>query len=90
MAIINVEDLLKKALIGKIFVDSEYSSKGDKEYYADCDSEYPPFDQKIVDVSVGYDGEDTIIYLKFLDEDGWSTYHEVYPGEDITVEDPKE
>jgi hypothetical protein len=83
---INVRQVLKDLLVGRTFVDSEYAEKGNHKYYKENDLEYPPFDRKIVDVNVEYDGEDPVICLRFLDENNWSTYHNVYASEDITVE----
>ena len=61
----NLEKFLKEKLIGKVFVDSEYSSKGDFGYYEAIGTEYPPFDEVIKNVHLVQGSEDVFILLHF-------------------------
>jgi len=61
----NLEKILKEKLIGKVFVDSEYSSKGDFDYYESIGMEYPPFDEVIKNVHLVQESGDVFILLHF-------------------------
>lgn len=79
----NIQRLLREQLVGKVFVDSEFSDKGDHEYYEDNGLEYPPFDCEIICVDLVHNGEDTLILIRV--EDGQT--HTFYTNDTIVLED---
>lgn len=78
-----LEKVLRDVLIGKVFVDSEFSSKGDRDYYESIGMDYPPFDQKIINTRLIVGKEDPEILLYF---EGGITYR-LYTNDELELKD---
>lgn len=79
----NIGQVLKEQLVGKIFVDSEFSDKGDYAYYEENGLEYPPFDCEISKVYIVHNGEDPLILIEVVD----GQTHTFYTNDTIEVKE---